>query len=167
MAGRIQLKPQLTTKELLTRYRSCQTPPAKLRWHALHLISKGLVAAAAARRTGRASAWSTWSTSLARRDNREGAAAVARKQCTRPSPRAKVAHPLGKELAKALRAVAPAGGLWPAPKVAGWSTENSGQEVQPSTAWRAMRRRGVSLQVARPANKRRAAAEAQAAFKKS
>lgn len=163
MAGRIQLKPHLTTEELQARYRSCQKPQEKVRWHALYLISKGMVAADAARRTGRASSWIT---NLARRYNRDGAATVSRKQSSRPSHRAKVNTKLGKELDNALRSQAPDGGLWTAPKVATWITEKSGQEVHQTTAWRAMRRLGFSLQVPRPANKRRASIEEQAEFKK-
>jgi transposase len=163
MAGRIQLKPHLTTEELRTRYRLCQKPQEKVRWHALYLISQGVVAAEAARRMGRASSWIT---TLARRYNREGAASVARQQSTRPSHRAKVDHKLGKELDKALRRPAPDGGLWTAPKVAAWITEQIGQEVHPVTGWRAMRRLGFSLQVPRPANKRRSSQEEQAEFKK-
>jgi transposase len=163
MAGRIQLKPHLTIEELRTRYRACQKPQEKVRWHALYLISKGAVAADAARRVGRASSWIT---DLARRYNREGAAAVSRKQPTRPSHRAKVDHKLGQELDKALRSGAPDGGLWTAPKVAAWITKKTGQEVHQTTAWRAMRRLGFSLQVPRPANQRRASVEEQAEFKK-
>jgi transposase len=163
MAGRIQLKPHLTTEELGTRYRSCQKPQEKVRWHALYLISKGMVAADAARRTGRASSWIT---SLTRRYNRDGPIAVARKQSTMPSHRAKVSQKLGKELDTALRSDAPDGGLWTAPKVAAWIAEKSGQEVHQTTAWRAMRRLGFSLQVPRPANKRRASTKEQAEFKK-
>jgi transposase len=164
MARRIELKPHLTTEELQQRYRSCQKPQEKMRWHALYLISKGVVAADAARRTRRASSWVT---NLARRYNRDGAQAVARKQSARPSHRAKVNAKLGKELDKALRCDAPDGGLWTAPKVAAWITEQSGQEVHHTTAWRAMRRLGFSLKTPRPANKRRATTEAQLEFKKS
>jgi len=163
MAGRIQLKPHLTTEELRARYRACQKPQEKVRWHALYLIAKGTIAADVARRMGRASSWIT---SLARRYNRDGAAAVSRKQSTQPSHRAKVDHKLGKELDKALRTAAPDGGLWTAPKVAAWITEQTGQEVHQTTAWRAMRGLGFSLQVPRPANKRRASQEEQAEFKK-
>ncbi len=163
MARLIELKPHLTTEELRTRYRSCQKPQEKTRWHALYLIAQGAVAAEAARRVGRASSWIT---SLTRRYNRHGAVAVARKQSTKPSHRAKVDRKLGKELDKALRASAPDGGLWTAPKVAAWITAKSGQEVHQTTAWRAMRRLGFSLQVPRPANKRRASPEEQAEFKK-
>ncbi len=164
MAKRIELKPHLTTKELHTRYRLCQKPQEKVRWHALSLISQGTVAADAARRVGRASSWVT---SLTRRYNRDGAKAIARKQSAKPQHhRAKVDAQLGKELDQALRAPAPDGGLWTAPKVAAWISEKSGQALHQTTAWRAMRRLGFSLQVPRPANKRRASVEAQAAFKK-
>lgn len=163
MARRIELKPHLTTEELHQRDRSCQKPQEKVRWHALHLISKGVVAADAARRTGRASSWIT---TRVRRYNREGAKAVSRKQSTKPSHRAKVDAKLGTELDKALRSDAPDGGLWTAPKVAAWIAEKSGQEVHQTTAWRAMRRPGFSLKTPRPANKRRASIEEQAEFKK-
>src|SRR5207248_6301989 len=163
MAGRIQLKPHLTTEELRTRYRACQKPQEKVRCHALYLILKGMVAADAARRVGRANSWIT---SLARRYNRDGAAAIARQKSTRPSHRAKVDQRLGKELDKALRSGAPDGGLWTAPKVAAWITDKSGQAVHQTTAWRAMRRLGFSFQVPRPTNKRRATLEEQAEFKK-
>ncbi len=66
MARRIELKTHLATEELHHRYRSCQKPQEKARWRALYLISKGVVAADAARRTGRASSWIT---NLARRYN--------------------------------------------------------------------------------------------------
>src|SRR5215212_3879042 len=163
MAGRIQLKPHLTTEELRTRYRSCQKPQEKARWHALYLISTGMVAANAARHVGRASSWIT---SLARRYNRDGAKAVIHQHATKPSHRAAVDARLGKELDKALRTPAPDGGLWTGPKVAAWITQKTGQEVHQTTGWRAMRRLGFSLQSPRPANKRRASTEEQAEFKK-
>jgi transposase len=164
MARRIELKPHLTTEELHKRYRACQKPQEKARWHALYLIAKGAVAADAARRVGRASSWIT---SLARRYNRDGAAAVTRKKSTKPSHRAKVDAKLGQELDKALRSAAPDGGLWTGPKVAAWITEKSGQGVHASTGWRTLQRLGFSLQTPRPQNKRRASAEEQAGFKKS
>jgi transposase len=164
MASRIELKPHLTTGELRKRYRSCAKPQEKARWHALYLIAKGAVAAEAARRVGRASSWIT---SLTRRYNRDGAAAVARKQSAKPSHRAKVDAELGEELDKALRCEAPDGGLWTGPKVAAWITERGGRAVHASTGWRTLRRLGFSLQTPRPRNKRRASAEEQAAFKKS
>src|ERR1051326_4094547 len=113
MPRRIELEPHLTTEELRARYRFCQKPQEKVRWHALYLISKGAVAADAARRLGRASSWIT---SSARRYNRAGASAVSRKRSARPSHRAKVDHKLGKELDRALRSSAPDGGLWTAPE---------------------------------------------------
>ena len=164
MARRIELKPHLTTTELHKRYRSCQKPQEKTRWHALYLVAKGVVAADAARRVGRASSWIT---TLARRYNQNGAAAVARKQSTKPSHRAKVDPKLAKELDKALRSSAPDDGLWTGPKVAAWIAQNSGREVHACTGWRTLRRLGFSLQTPRPANKRRASAEEQAEFKKS
>jgi transposase len=164
MASRIELKPHLTIEELRKRYRSCAKPQEKARWHALYLIATGAVAAEAARRVGRASSWVT---SLARRYNRDGATAVARKQPAKPSHRATVDAELSQELDKALRSEAPDGGLWTGPKVAAWISERSGRAVHVTTGWRALKRLGFSLQTPRPANRRRASAEEQAGFKKS
>ena len=164
MARRIELKPHLTTEELRLRYRSCQKPQEKTRWHALHLISKGVVAADAARRVGRANSWIT---NLARRYNQDGAAAIARKKSAKPSHRACLDAKLGKELAQALRLAAPDGGLWSGPKVAAWIGEKTGRILHRTTAWRALQKLGFSVQSPRPANKRRASKEAQLEFKKS
>lgn len=164
MASRIELKTHLTAEELRKRYRSCAKPQEKARWHALYLIATGVVAAEAARRVGRASSWIT---SLARRYNRDGTTAVARKQSTKPSHRATVDAALGTELAQALRSEAPDGGLWTGSKVAAWISERSGRAVHVTTGWRTLKRLGFSLQTPRPANRHRASEEEQAAFKKS
>jgi transposase len=66
-----------------------------------------------------------------------------------------------------LRATPDDGGLWTAPKVAAWIAERTGMTVDASTAWRAMRRLGFTLQVPRPRHRGAATAEEQAAFKKS
>lgn len=164
MARRIELKPHLTTTDLHQRYRSCQKPQEKVRWHALYLISKGGVAAEAARRVGRANSWIT---NLARRYNQDGAAAITRQKSTKPSHRACLDANLGKELDQALRLAAPDGGLWSGPKVAAWIAEKTGRTTHRTTAWRALRKLGFSVQTPRPANKRRASVEEQLEFKKS
>ena len=165
MPRRITLKPHLTTEELYRRYRACRHPQEKLRWRALYLISGGELANHAARRVGRSSGWVS---DLARRYNERGAEAV-------PDARGDVAPGRGsrldaeaaRELDAALRAAPADGGLWTAPKVAGWIAERTGAAVDASTAWRAMRRLGFTLQVPRPRHRGAASAEEQAAFKKS
>jgi hypothetical protein len=77
MANPITLKPHLTTEELKKRYHWCQKAQEKTRWQALYLISKGMVAAEAVRRVGRASSWMT---NLARRYNDQGAAELSVKR---------------------------------------------------------------------------------------
>jgi transposase len=164
MTRRIELKDHLTTEELRRRYRVCQKAQEKVRWHALHLISRGVVAAQAARRVGRSSSWIT---KLVGRYNRDGADAVKRQQSERQhGPRPRVDAALAKQLDQALRSSAPDGGLWTGPKVAAWITQQTGQRVHQTTGWRALQRLGFSLQTPRPANKRRASVEEQAEFKK-
>lgn len=165
MSRRIELKPHLWTAELYERYRACRKPNEKARWRALHLISGGTVAAEAARRVGRTSGWIT---QLTHRYNERGAEAIPDQQGqARPGPRPGVSGELALELDAALRAAAPDSGLWTAPKVARWIEERTGQAVHETTAWRAMRRLGFTLQVPRPRHRRAASASEQEAFKKS
>jgi len=165
MPKRIELKPHLTTAELYRRYRQCREPQEKARWRALHLISQGTRAAEAALRVGRTSGWVT---QLTQRYNARGAEAVATQRgAAKPGPKPGLNAEAAIELDAALRAAAPDGGLWTAPKVARWIAERTGQSVHETTAWRAMRRLGFTLQVPRPRHRRAASAEEQAAFKKS
>lgn len=163
MANPITLKPHLTTEELKRRYHACQKAQEKVRWHALYLISKGMVAAEAARRVGRASSWIT---NLARRYNAQ-AAAVERQASDKPSHLSSVDERLGQELAQALEGAAPDGGLWTGVKVAAWIAERTGKQVHRVTGWRQIERLGFTLQTPRPHNKQRASEAEQTAFKKT
>jgi transposase len=165
MSRRIELRPHLSTPELHERYRACRHPNEKVRWRALYLISRGMVASEAARRVGRTSGWVT---QLTQRYNESGGAAIPdRKGEVRPGPRPAAGGDVGLELATALRAAAPDGGLWTAPKVAAWIEERTGRAVHETTAWRAMRRLGFTLQVPRPRHSRSASSREQSRFKKS
>jgi transposase len=165
MSRRIELRPHLSTQELYERYRGCRQPNEKVRWRALYLISRGTLAAEAARRVGRTSGWVT---QLTQRYNAGGGADVPdRKGEARPGPRPAASGELALELATALRSEAPDGGLWTAPKVAAWIEQRTGCAVHETTAWRAMRRLGFTLQVPRPRHARSAPEREQARFKKS
>lgn len=165
MSRRITLRPRLTTEELFQRYRACRRPNEKARWRALYLISRGMLAAEAARRVGRTSGWVT---QLTRRYNERGAEAVPDQQSdARPGPPPSVDASAAAELASALRSEPPDGGLWTAPKVAAWIEQRTGRSVHETTAWRAMRRLGFTLQVPRPRHARAASEREQARFKKS
>ncbi len=161
----ITLKPHLSTEELYLHYRACQCPQEKVRWRALYLISRGEQANRAARRVGRTSGWIT---QLACRYNERGPIAVPnQKGDQRAGSKPHLDTKAAQALDMALRAAAPDGGLWTAPKVAAWIAERTGQMVHETTAWRYMRRLGFTLQVPRPHHRRRATLEEQAGFKKS
>jgi transposase len=150
---------------LYQRYRKCQQAREKLRWRALYLIAKGGVANHVAKQVGRSSGWIT---NLARRYNELGADGVADQRgavnCgVKPTLNAKQALALDA----ALRQPAPDGGLWSSPKVAAWIKKKTGKAVHPTTAWRALRAAGFTLQVPRPRHRQAASADEQAAFKKS
>lgn len=163
MAKPIELKPHLSSEELRKRYHGCQKAQEKVRWHALYLISTGMIAAEAARKVGRASSWMT---NLARRYNEQGAEALARRKNAKVSPRASLDERLGEQLAAALRGTAPDGGIWTSPKVARWISERTGKPVHRVTGWRTLERLGFSLQTPRPQNRRRASEAEQVEFKK-
>jgi transposase len=165
MSRRITLQPHLTTAELFQRYRACRRPNEKARWRALYLISRGTLASKAARRVGRTSGWVT---QLTQRYNERGVEAVPDQQSeAKPGLPPSVDAAVAAELASALRAEAPEGGLWTAPKVAAWIEQRTGRSVHETTAWRAMRRLGFTLQVPRPRHARAASEREQARFKKS
>ena len=165
MSRRIELQPHLTTEELFQHYRACRKPNEKARWRALYLISRGMVAAEAARRVGRTSGWVT---QLTRRYNERGAGAVHDQQSeAKAGPPPSLDAAVALELAAALRSEAHDGGLWTAPKVAAWIERRTGRSVHETTAWRAMRRLGFTLQVPRPRHARAASPREQARFKKS
>jgi transposase len=127
-------------------------------------MSNGEQASQAARRVGRSSAWMT---KLARRYNKEGAEAVPNKRGESIGRKPHLSKQAAVELDQALHGPAPDGGLWTAPKVAGWIKSHTGADVDESTAWRWMRRLGFSLQVPRPQHRRKATPDEQEAFKKS
>ena|SRR3569832_1978528 len=165
MSRSITLKSHLTADELFQRYRACRKPNEKARWRALFLISRGMLAAEAARRVGRTSGWVT---QLTRRYNERGAGAVPDRQSeAKPGPPPSVDADLASELVAALRSESPDGGLWTAPKVAAWIEQRTGRSVHETTAWRAMRRLGFTLPVPRPRHRRAASEREQARFKKS
>jgi transposase len=165
MPSPIKLKDHLTADELYQRYRKCQQAREKLRWRALYLIAKGGIANHVAKQVGRSSGWMT---NLARRFNDLGPAGVGDQRgevkCgVKPTLSAKQANALDA----ALRGPAPDGGLWSSPKVAAWIKQKTGKDVHTTTAWRAMKALGFSLQVPRPRHGQAATEQEQAAFKKS
>jgi transposase len=165
MPSPIKMKPHLTAEELYQHYRKCQKPREKLRWRALYLIAKGDLANLAARRVGRSSGWIT---NLARHYNELGAAGVSdQRSKPLPSPKPSLNAKQAQALETALRGPAPDGGLWTSPKVAAWIKKKTGKEVHKTTAWRAMRAAGFTLQVPRPRHRNAATEDEQAAFKKS
>ena len=165
MPSPIKLKPHLTTEELYQGYRKCQQSREKIRWRALYLIAKGGVANVVTKRVGRSSGWIT---NLARRYNQLGVAGVADQRTeSLPSPPPTLNVKQAQALETALRSAPPDGGLWTSPKVAAWIKKKTGKEVHQSTAWRAMRAAGFTLQVPRPHHHNAATQEEQAAFKKS
>jgi transposase len=57
--------------------------------------------------------------------------------------------------------------LWTSTKVISWIKKKTGKQVHKTTAWRAMKAAGFTLQVPRPQHRQAATQQEQEAFKKS
>jgi transposase len=84
-----------------------------------------------------------------------------------PSPPPTLNAKQAQALETALRGPAPDGGLWTSPKVATWIKKKTGKQLHATTAWRAMRAAGFSLQIPRPRHRQAATADEQTALKKA
>lgn len=163
MSKPISLEKHLTNQQLRRRYLSCRHPQEKLRWQALMLIAEGEVAAQAAEKLGRSSAWMT---ETARRYNEGGAAAVSNKSKNAGS------KTLTDQQIKELEALIESGktrseGLWSSTRIKGWVKAQTGKEIHKTTAWRMFAKLEFSRQIPRPFHQGRASESEQAEFKKS
>ncbi len=130
---------------------------------ALLLIAEGTVAAQAAEKIGRSSAWMT---KTARRYNEGGAQAIGNQSKNSGS------KTLTAEQLKELEALIKSGkteseGLWSATHIKRWVKEQTGTEIHRATAWRMFAKLEFSRQSPRPFHQERASTEAQMEFKKS
>ena len=163
MSKSITLEKHLTKPQLRRKYLSCRHPQEKLRWQALLLIAEGTVAAQAAEKVGRSSAWMT---KTARRYNQGGAQAVGNKSKNGGS------KTLTEEQLKELEVLIESGrteaaGLWSATQIKSWVRAQTGAGIHRVTAWRMFAKLEFSRQIPRPVHQERADEAVQTEFKKS
>jgi transposase len=148
----------LSHDEIAARRRACRDAGEKGRWNLLRLMTDPAgprTLPAAAKAAGIAASWARM---LLKRWNAEGPDALADR-------RAGNGHePLltpqqSAELAEALRAAPPDGGLWSGPKLAAHVADRYGVKVTPKTGWVWLRRLGFALKVPRPTHPQAADAE--------
>lgn len=155
----------LSIEALEERYRACADARAARHYQTIWLLARGHTVAEVSTLT---SFVPRWIEELLARYNLVGEKALGdlrRHNGARPS----VLKPdLLARLAERLREPPPDGGLWSSRKVADWMARQLGLEkLAPQRGWEALNAIGWSIQSPRPKNPKAAAAEEQAAFKKS
>jgi len=164
MPAPIKLLNHFTTEQLKHKFYNCPRAQEKLRWHGLYLLSQGLGRGEVTEKLSRSSSWVT---DLVKRYNAEAAAGIENKKRGKSNHRACLTEELGKELVYCLQSKAADEGLWTGRKVAQWIEEKTGRKVNPATGWRVTQRLGFSLQVPRPAHRKKASAQEQEDWKKN
>jgi len=162
----IPVIPHLGPSTIDHRYRSCQDPHEKTRWHVIWLLTRPepvRSAHAASKLVGMSSAWAA---EILKRWNAHGPAGLLdgrRENGQQPllSARRQTA------LAAALRDRAPDGGLWTGPKVGQYVRGRWGITINPATGWKWLKRLGFTLQVPRPSHPKAASPAEQGRWKKS
>ena len=159
----IKLERHLSVAEIAARHDSAPDPVTREHWRILHWLACGTKATRVARLTGYSTKWVGL---LARRDNREGPAAVGDQRRHNRGAAPLLSAAQWAALATALEGSAPDGGLWNGPKVAAWMSAQLGRPVRPQRGWEYLRRCGYTPQRPRP-HHAQADAAAQAAFPKA
>ncbi len=157
----LKVAPHLSHDELVRRFKDCRNAREQLRWQAVMLKAEGWSSVNIASICKREE---DWVRRTVRRYNEEGPDGLL--DGRRDNGVERVLNDARcAELAAALRAPPPDGGLWSARKVAAWIKEKVGVEVHEHTGWLYMMRVGFTQPVPRPKHPD-ADGEAQEAFKK-
>lgn len=147
MGARLQLKPHLTEDELRGYFLTSTDVVEQTRWQAILLLAEGVPSEEVARITGYCTPWVR---ALARRYNREGAAAMRDGRHENPGAAGLLDAPLREALAMAVEQTPDGGGVWSGPKVAAWMEQRLGHKVHPQRGWEYLRRVDMTAQRPRP-----------------
>jgi transposase len=146
MPGLTPLAPHLTLEELFTRYRQSTNTFDKTHWQILWWRAQGRGTKEVAQLVGYRP---DWIRRIVRDYNANGAEAVRdRRAGNGAAPMLDQGQQ--EELLSLLMGPAPDGGLWTAPKVAQWMSEQLGRPVRQQRGWDYLQRFGLSTQCPRP-----------------
>ena len=162
MPGLAALVPHLTVDELFARYRQSTNAVDKTHWQILWWRAQGRGTKEVAQLVGYRP---DWIRRIVRDYNARGPEAVGDGRANNGSA-PMLDQTQQEELLSLLMGPAPDGGLWTAPKVAQWMSEQLGRPVRQQRGWDYMCRLDLSTQSPRPRHVE-ADAEAQEAFKKN
>ena len=163
MGKRINIRADVSVKELERRYRQAQDPVARSQWHIVWLLAQGQRSELVAEVSGYSL---TWVYTVARRYNADGEAGIGDGRHGNPGGARLLSAEQQAELDQALEGAAPDGGRWTAAKVAAWIAERTGRRVGIQTGWRYLRRLDWRRYRPRPRHAK-ADPQAQAAFKQT
>jgi len=161
MGKRINIRADLSVKELERRYRQALDPVARSQWQIVWLLARRLPSEQVGEMTGYSR---TWVYTVARRYNANGEKGIGDGRHGNPGGPRLLSAEQQAELDQALEGAAPDGGKWTAAKVAAWIAEHTGRRVGIPTGWRSLRRLDWRRSRPRP-QPVKADPEAQAAFK--
>lgn len=159
------LAQHLSLEELAARVRASDDVVERSHCQTIWLLAKGHTTAEVAEVTALSPRWIN---KLARRYEREGAAALGDQRRHNQGGKPLLSAADLEALRERLQTPPEDGGLWTGPKVARWMAVRLGLvHVHAPRGWEALKKIGWSVQVPRPRNPKSATPEEQAAFKKS
>lgn len=157
---RLPVIAHLPAAEVGRRYRHCQDPKEKTRWHLVWLLLRAGPPFSCEQAAPLVGLSAVHARALLRRWNAQGPDGLADRRRHNHSP-GKLTPEQQAELYQALQAEPPDGGLWSGPKVARYAADRFGVEACPQTGWRWLRKLGFRLAVPRPRHPGAATAEQQ------
>lgn len=163
---RIKIIPHLDYAELTQRYRRCREVKERTRWLVIRLLSrpgKPMKVEQVAAITGLSA---DWVRKIARCYNALGVEGIVDGHKNNPGGKQKALTPeQQKQLFERLQSPPDDGGLWSGPKVGEFIKQQFGIRIHRTTAWRQLRRLGLTLQLPRPLHEKSATLEQRAFFK--
>lgn len=147
MGARLKVQPHLTQDEIRGYFLTSEDVVEQSRWQVILLLSEGVKSEEVAQTVGFCVPWVR---RIARRYNREGAAAMRDGRHENPGAEPLLGESLRQELAAAVEQPPAEGGLWSGPRVAAWMERRLGQKVHAQRGWDYMRRLGFTPQRPRP-----------------
>lgn len=164
----LRVKSHLTYQELTQRYRSCENPIEKSRWHLVWLMAnpdKPMMVIKAAKTVGFCQRWAR---TLVRRYNENCENGLMDQRRNNPGNKPVLDDKQKKELRKVILNDKPAdGGLWTSIKVADWIEEKTDKRPTTKTGLNYLYDLGFTLQQPRTSHNQKATPEEIKQFKKN
>jgi len=161
---RLTIAPHLEPDEIARRYRACDDPVERPRWHALWLMTRPDEPRSADQAARLLGYCGNWARALVKRYNALGPDGL-RDRRAENGRAPKLTPGQQAELFDALQGAPPDGGLWSGPKLAAYARDRYGVALSHTGAWAYLVKLGFRLKVPRPRHPKAATPEEQAEWK--